>query len=205
MMDEKRNDAAQPAGDTQPPQPNDAQRSDAAQRADAVDREMQEQGSPSDGTPDERIAAIEAELEEANRRLLMAQADVENFRKRMRRDYEEQLRYAAVPLVKDVLDVLDNLRRALDAASTNDAAAGLREGVAMVAKQLEDTIRKHHCRPIPAEGELFDPNYHEAISQMPSESHPAGTVAHEAVRGYQLHDRVVRPSQVVVSTGPPQQ
>lgn len=204
MMDDKNKDAAQPTSDSRRSRPADASPADDAQRAEAIDREMEEQGDAREETPDERIATIEAELEEANRRLLMAQADVENFRKRMRRDYEEQLRYAAVPLVKDVLDVLDNLRRAIDAASANDAAAGLREGVEMVAKQLEDTMRKHHCRPIPAEGELFDPNYHEAISQMPSETHPAGTVAHEAVRGYQLHDRVVRPSQVVVSTGPPQ-
>lgn len=204
MMDEKNKDAVEPTSDSSRSQPTGARPSDAAHRAEAIDREMETQNATSDETPDERIAAIEAELEEANRRLLMAQADVENFRKRMRRDYEEQLRYAAVPLAKDVLDVLDNLRRALDAASANDAAAGLREGVAMVAKQLEDTMRKHHCQPIPAEGEMFDPNYHEAISQMPSETHPAGTVAHEAVRGYQLHDRVVRPSQVVVSTGPPE-
>lgn len=197
-MDDHRN-APQPTDD-----PNVSQSPDDAQRERAVDENMGNNPQPHEATPEERIAALEAEVEEANRRVLMAQADVENFRKRMRRDYEEQLRYAATPLLRDVLDVLDNLRRAIEAANSNDAAAGLRDGVAMVAKQLEDTILKHHCRPIPAEGELFDPNYHEAISQMPSETHPAGTVAHEAVRGYQLHDRVVRPSQVIVSTGPPE-
>lgn len=198
-MDENKNDPQRSTDD-----PRWSQPARDPQHEEAVDQELGKQPEPQEGTPDERIAAIEAELEEANRRLLMAQADVENFRKRMRRDYEEQLRYAAVPLLRDVLDVLDNMRRAIEAANSNDAAAGLREGVAMVAKQLEDTIVKHQCRPIPAEGELFDPNYHEAISQMPSSTHPAGTVAHEAVRGYQLHDRVVRPSQVIVSTGPPQ-
>ena len=71
----------------------------------------------------------------------------------------------------------------------------------MVAKQLDDALGKHGVREIPAEGELFDPNYHEAISQMPSDQ-PEGTVAHVAVTGFQMHDRVVRPSQVVVSAGP---
>ena len=74
----------------------------------------------------------------------------------------------------------------------------------MVAKQLDDTLAKYSVREIPAEGELFDPNFHEAISQMPSEEHAAGTVAHVAATGFQMHERVVRPSQVIVSTGPPE-
>lgn len=172
-----------------------------AERADAVDQSMQDENTVVE-TPEQRIELLEADLDEANRRVLMAQADVENFRKRMRRDYEEQIRYAAVPLIRDMLDVRDNLQRALDAAQSSEQAAGLREGVAIVAKQLDEVLAKHHCRPIPAEGELFDPNYHEAISQMPSDSHAAGTVVHEATRGYQLYERVVRPSQVIVSTGP---
>jgi molecular chaperone GrpE len=73
----------------------------------------------------------------------------------------------------------------------------------MVVKQMEETLAKHGCRPIPTEGEMFDPNYHEAIAQVPSPNHPAGAIAEVAQRGYQLHERVVRPSQVVVSTGPP--
>lgn len=186
------------------PSGDDSQQQDPAQqakRADAVDESLQEQDFAEDSS-EQRIESLEADLEEANRRVLMAQADVENFRKRMRRDYEEQIRYAAVPLIRDVLEVRDNLQRALEAAQSNEEAAGLREGVAIVAKQLEEVLKKHHCRPIPAEGELFDPNFHEAITQMPSDSHAAGTVVHEATRGYQLYERVVRPSQVIVSTGP---
>jgi len=148
-------------------------------------------------SPDDLKAAVE----DANRRVLMAHAEMENLRKRMRRDYEDQLKYATMPLLKDLLPVLDNLQRAISAAGSNQAAAGLVEGVQMVVKQFEDTLQKHHCQPIPAEGELFDPNYHEAISQMPSEQYPEGVVAHQAVPGYQLHERVVRPSQVIVSTG----
>lgn len=148
--------------------------------------------------------AAKAALDEANRRVLLIQAEMENLRKRMRRDYEDQLKYAPMALLKDFLPVLDNLQRAISAAGQNEAAAGLVEGVQMVVKQFEDVLQKHHCHAIPAEGELFDPNYHEAISQMPSQDYAEGVVAHQAVRGYQFHDRVVRPSQVVVSTGAPQ-
>ncbi len=72
----------------------------------------------------------------------------------------------------------------------------------MVAKQMEDTLAKYSIQEIPASGEVFDPNAHEAISQMPSEEYPAGTIMHVAQSGFRMHDRVVRPSQVVVSSGP---
>ncbi|MEM1067692.1 MAG: nucleotide exchange factor GrpE [Planctomycetota bacterium] len=151
-------------------------------------------------TRDEEMERLRHAAAEADKRVLMAQAEAENFRKRMRRDFEDQLTYAALPLVTDLLEVRDNLVRALEAGAQAEAS-GLQEGVAMVAKQLDDTLAKYGVREIPAEGEVFDPNFHEAISQMPSDQ-PAGTVAHVALTGFQMHERVVRPSQVVVSTGP---
>jgi molecular chaperone GrpE len=155
-------------------------------------------------TRDEEMERLRITAAEADKRVLMAQAEAENFRKRMRRDYEDQLTYAAVPLIMDILEVRDNLLRALDASQIAAEATGLSEGVAMVAKQLDDTLAKYAVREIPAEGELFDPNFHEAISQMPSDTQPEGAVAHVTQTGFQMHDRVVRPSQVVVSTGPAQ-
>ncbi len=152
---------------------------------------------------DEEMERLRQTADSADKRVLMAQAEAENFRKRMRRDFEDQLKYSAVPLINDILQVRDNLHRAIDSAGDDSAIASLRDGVAIVAKQLDDTMVKYSIREIPAIGELFDPNFHEAISQMPSE-HPAGTVAHVATSGFQMHDRVIRPSQVIVSTGPPQ-
>ena len=155
-------------------------------------------------TRDEEMERLRAEASEADKRVLMAQAEAENFRKRMRRDLEDQLKYASVSLVEDLLQVRDNLCRALDAAEQATDASGLKEGVAMVAKQLDETLGKYGVREIPAAGELFDPNFHEAISQMPSDEHTEGMVAHVHQTGFQMHDRVIRPSQVVVSTGPNQ-
>lgn len=153
-------------------------------------------------TRDEEMDRLRSTTAEAEKRVLMAQAEAENFRKRMRRDFEGQLKFAALPLVSDILAVRDNLIRAIQATENSADPSGLQEGVAMVAKQLDDTLTKYAVREIPAEGELFDPNFHEAISQMPSDTHPAGTVAHVALTGFQMHGRVIRPSQVIVSTGP---
>tara|TARA_R110002073_G_scaffold38537_8_gene110449 strand:+ start:6796 stop:7374 length:579 start_codon:yes stop_codon:yes gene_type:complete len=173
---------------------------------DAMDAVHEGEGTQGDNAAvesrDEEMERLRASSESAEKRVLQAQAEAENFRKRMRRDFEDQLRYAAVPLVNDLLQVRDNLHRAIEAAGTASESDGLRDGVAMVAKQLDDTLAKYQIREIPAAGELFDPNYHEAISQMPSDEHAAGTVAHVAVTGFQMHDRVIRPSQVIVSTGP---
>ena len=153
-------------------------------------------------TRDEEMERLRAIADQAEKRVLMAQAEAENFRKRMRRDVEDQLRFASLPLVVDILGVRDNLLRALAAADSAPDSTGLKEGVAMVAKQMEDTLAKYSIQEIPASGEVFDPNAHEAISQMPSEEYPAGTIMHVAQSGFRMHDRVVRPSQVVVSSGP---
>ena len=157
-------------------------------------------------TRDEAMDRMRGEVDDANNRVLMAQADLENFRKRMRRDTEDQIRFAALPIVADILEVRDNLVRAIEAVTTagseTNAGDGLREGVQMLVKQFDNTLSKHGIKPIQSVGGVFDPNLHQAITQMPSAEHPAGSIAHEAVTGFQMHGRVVRPSQVILSTGP---
>lgn len=152
-------------------------------------------------TRDEEMERLREEVVMAEKRVLQAQAEAENFRKRMRRDFEDQLKFAALPLVEDILTVRDNLLRGLQAAETAADSDGLKEGVAMVAKQLDDALAKHAVTEISTEDGNFDPNLHEAISQMPSEEHESGAIMHIAQTGFRMHDRVVRPTQVVVSSG----
>ncbi len=156
-------------------------------------------------TRDEEMERLRSEVADANNRVLMAQADLENFRKRMRRDMEDQIKFAAIPIVNDLLQVRDNLVRAIEAAAVGEAASShdaLREGVKMLVKQFDDTLAKHSITSIVSVGQTFDPNLHQAISQMPSAEIPAGAIAYEAVTGFEMHGRVIRPSQVIVSTGP---
>lgn len=149
------------------------------------------------------LQQLQQQLEEANERALRAQAELENFRKRTRREMEEERRYAALNLVRDFLNVADNLQRAIAAADRSAVGDPFLDGVKMVALQLNSYLEQNHCQSIATVGSAFDPNLHEAIAQEPSVQYPAGTVTRETRSGYKLHDRVVRPAQVMVSSGAP--
>jgi molecular chaperone GrpE len=149
--------------------------------------------------PSESLEQLRGELQQAHQRVLRCQAELDNYRKRAARDLEDQLRYANIPLLRDLLPVLDNIQRALEAAEKSTDGSGLLDGVKMVARQLEDVLKRHHCVKIEARNAPFDPHLHHAISQQVSDEHPANTVMLVTQDGYQLHDRVVRPSQVIVS------
>jgi molecular chaperone GrpE len=147
------------------------------------------------------LSACEAELEATRDRLLRAQAEVENVRRRLQREIHDSRRYANQPLLTDLLPVLDNMERAIEAAQQSSDGAGLLEGFKMVHQLLLDILGKHDCRPVAALGAPFDPSHHQAIMQEPSPE-PKGTVTRVVQPGYTLHDRVIRPAQVFVSTGP---
>ncbi|QDV64021.1 nucleotide exchange factor GrpE [Crateriforma conspicua] len=168
---------------------------------DAAHASVDATSDPQPETRDEEMERLRGEVEDANRKALQAQAEAENFRKRMRKSFEDDLKYAGAPMVTDLLQVRDNLMRAIEAAEGTESVQGLRDGVQMVAKQLDDTFAKYAIKEIPAAGEAFDPNFHEAISQMPSDDVESGMVMHVAVSGWQMHDRVLRPAQVIVSSG----
>ena len=134
---------------------------------------------------------------------LRAQAELENFRKRSRRQLEDERKYADLPMMRALLPVLDNIDRAIQAASVTKDADALLEGIELVAKQLQDVLGQRACQPIDALHAPFDPNQHEAILMRPDVDHPANTVVEVVQPGFQLHDRVVRPTQVIVSNGKP--
>jgi len=146
------------------------------------------------------IEQLRSEIEAFKDRELRALAELENYRKRAARELDDRLRYANLPLMRDLLPVLDNVERAIQAADQNADGAGLLEGVKIVRQQLADVLKRHHCEPIEALHAPFDPHLHQAIMQQPTDEHPANTVVTVAQTGYRLHDRIVRPSQVIVSS-----
>lgn len=191
----------QPSGGTEEPasgNPGNHQAAGPFEDAEAAGSDL---GSQAVGGPPTaaEIDALRAELAAAEQRILRTHAELENYRKRTQRNLEEERRFAPLPLLRDLLGVVDNLQRAIDAAQQNEAAGGLLQGVEMVADQLRDVLKKHHCEEIPALGETFDPNLHEAIAQLPSEQFEPGKVAQVTQVGYQAHGRVIRPSQVIVA------
>lgn len=145
---------------------------------------------------------IEIQLATEKDRVLRLQAEMENLRTRTAREINEERRYAAMPVVRGLLPVVDNIDRAIEAAEQSGEATPLLEGFKLVRQQLLTVLEQQNCKPIPAVGEPFDPQIHEAILQQPSDEQPANHVLQETQTGYQLHDRVVRASQVIVSTGP---
>ena len=169
--------------------------------ANEVEESMQQGKEP---TLEEQLEATIAERDANYDRFLRVQAELENYRKRVRKEAEQNRLYQALPLVRDLLPGLDNLQRALAAAESSNDVNGLLEGVRMVAQQFQDALSRHSAVPIDAVGEPFDPHLHEAVQQVPSPDHPPMVVLEEVQRGYVLHGRVVRPSKVIVSSGPPQ-
>ena len=107
-------------------------------------------------------------------------------------------------LLRDLLPVVDNLTRAIEASEKASDSGSLLQGVKMVARQLDGVLAQHQCQRIEALHQPFDPARHQAIMQQPSADHPPATVILVAQDGYTLYDRVVRPSQVIVSTRPPE-
>lgn len=149
------------------------------------------------------LNGLQAKLEEAQDRALRSSAELENYRQRANRQMAEERRYANMDLLRDLLPIWDNMGRAVEAAEKAGEADALLEGFQMVCTQLETVFEKYDCLKLDPLGTPFDPHLHEAISQMPSADHPPGTVLHVTQVGFQLHDRVVRPCQVVVSAAPP--
>ncbi|WP_417384759.1 nucleotide exchange factor GrpE [Gimesia sp.] len=155
-------------------------------------------------TVEEQLQTAISERDENQNRFLRSQAELDNVRKRYQKEMEQVRQYAAAPFIQDLLPALDNLKRAVDAAESADQVGDLKQGVEMVVKQIVDVFSKHNVTAIDALGKPFDPNLHEALQQMPSDEHPPMTVIHELEQGFILNDRVVRPTKVIVSSGPAQ-
>ncbi|HUN57695.1 MAG TPA: nucleotide exchange factor GrpE [Candidatus Binataceae bacterium] len=148
-----------------------------------------------------QLQAKDRELGELKDKYLRALADTENVRKRMRQQNEETVRLQREGLLRELLPVVDNLERALDAARGGSNRQSITEGVEMVLRSLHDLLRMHGVTAITAVGQPFDPQVHEAVDHVPSEEHPPNTVVSEFHRGYLIGDRMLRPSRVSVSKG----
>jgi len=149
-----------------------------------------------------RIVELEERLAQSQDGQLRALAETENMRRRSQREREDAAKYAAVNLVRDLLSVADNLRRALDAAPDGEVVKALVEGISMVERELAGVLEKHHVKPVAGVGEPFDHNVHQAVVEMPTADIEPGNVAQVLQTGYTLHDRLLRPAMVAVAKVP---
>jgi molecular chaperone GrpE len=141
-----------------------------------------------------------AERDEFLSLLQHLRADYANYQKRVQKEIDSTRRYASQGLILDLLAGLDNLERAMAAADNAGDSSGLLDGIRLVHQQLLAAFARHGVQPIAAAGKPFDPAFHEALMQQPNPDLPAQTVLQELQKGYTLHDRVIRPAKVVVSS-----
>ena len=140
------------------------------------------------------------DLEEQKDSFVRLQAETDNFRKRLSREKEEFTQYANERLFKELIPIFDNLKRAIEDPS-NDTKS-LKEGLEMILKQFSSFLEKEKVEPIKAVGEKFDPTVHEALTSEESDEHDENIIISEFVKGYTINNRVLRPSQVIISKKP---
>jgi molecular chaperone GrpE len=155
-----------------------------------------------DATEEDNPGDLQGDLDRFRDLALRSQADFENYKKRSAREKEEAIKYANSTLLERLIPIVDNFDLGLEAARSDGEQSPVFSGMSMVLKQLMDFLTDQGLQPIDATGKKFDPNLHEAIAHEPSEEFPEGVVIRQTRRGYRLKDRLLRPSSVVVSSGP---
>ncbi|MCF8036637.1 MAG: nucleotide exchange factor GrpE [Desulfobacteraceae bacterium] len=176
---------------------------------DAEESEISEAESEGGAVESEDVEQLKTELSTAKAeaadtydRLLRLSAEFENYKKRVQRQMEDHKKYANEDLIKDLLSVVDNLERALNAAGEqqkDETGTCMAEGVEMTLNEIVKILKNHNVTPIEAKGKPFDPTYHEAVMQEETDDYPENTVISEFQKGYMLHDRLIRPAMVTVA------
>jgi molecular chaperone GrpE len=173
-----------------------------ATTADDPPAEAAEAKTPASAEPVEsEIERLQKEASAMRDLAQRKQAEFDNYRKRMERERSDLSRYAAAEVVREILPVVDNLERAMKAAP-GSSEEQIRDGVAIILRQLQDLLNRMGLTEIQSLGKPFDPHVHEAVSQTETEEHPEGTILDVFQRGYQFKDRLLRPAMVSVARRP---
>jgi molecular chaperone GrpE len=164
----------------------------------AADQAEATAGRPAADQPDAALKELQREKESLQDRLLRTAAEFDNYRKRMDRERRELSEYAATDVLLELLPIIDNLERALQAPAGADPDA-FRKGIELIYKQMLDLLRKRGVTTLDTLGASFDPNFHQAVIHEASDAHREGEVMQELQRGYMLGERLLRPAMVKVA------
>ena len=165
-----------------------AEATEAIAGSESDDSVQQDAASETTETETSELESVRAERDQYLDRFQRATAELENFRRRVQRESELSARYASLPLIRDLLPALDNISRTIQAAEQTGKIEDLIQGLQMILAQFDQVFGNHSAKPIPAVGETFDPNLHEALQQVPTDEHPPMTVIQELERGYSMYD-----------------
>ncbi|MBM7544183.1 nucleotide exchange factor GrpE [Periweissella beninensis] len=153
-----------------------------------------------ENTSDKQIADLENKVSDMEDRYFRAQAEMDNMQKRFKKEQEALLKYEGTKLAKSILPAIDNLERALTVEADDAAAKQLKTGVEMVLKTLKQALKDNAIEAVGEIGDVFDPNYHQAIQSVDAdEKHATDTIVAVMQKGYVLKDRVIRPAMVSVA------
>jgi molecular chaperone GrpE len=151
----------------------------------------------------EKIKELQEESKKNFDLYLRSQADIENIKKRNKKDKEDWIKYSNETLIKEMLPVIDNLEKAISHSQNENSFDSLKEGVKLTLKGFIDSLAKSGLEEVKAQGEPFDPSYHQAVSQQADNSVEVGVILEELQKGYTLNERLIRPAMVVISKGKP--
>jgi molecular chaperone GrpE len=175
-------------------------KADEIAASEAVEDQENKTGAEKVKEMEEKLEAATQESKENYERLLRVSADFENYKKRVTREMEDFKKFANQSLIKDLLPVIDNLELALkSSAEDKKVAQNLIDGVDLTYREILKIFEKHCVAQIEALGQPFDPNFHEAVMREETDDHPENTVTNELQKGYRMHERLIRPSMVVVA------
>ncbi|MBB3017485.1 molecular chaperone GrpE [Microvirga lupini] len=186
--------------------PNDTENQNAAPQAEPANDAAPEAASAPEADP---IAVLEAEKADLKDKLLRLMADMENLRRRTEREMADARTYAVANFARDMLNVADNIRRAIESVpeeaskSAEGAFKGLIEGIDLTERDLLKNLERHGVKKLDPQGQKFDPNLHQAMFEIPNAEVPNGTVLQVVQSGFVIGDRVLRPALVGVSKGGP--
>ncbi len=187
MSEEKRHETPVEEQQSGTPDGGDGGQSNPAEMEDDLQKQLEQK---------------ECELQECRDKMLRLAAELDNFKKRMEREKEEHMKYALEAFAKELLPFLDNLERAVESAKENQDLEALLQGLELTLSGYLKTLEKFGLKVFAAEGQRFDPNIHEALGVEEAHDVEENTVIKELLKGYKLHERVLRPALVVVSKKP---
>lgn len=162
---------------------------------DDIEKDLAEE----DQEPEKEEERSDSKEKEYYERLLYVTAEFDNFKKRVKKEKAEYVKFATERLIKEIIPVLDNFERALEKAKESEGNRSVVEGVELIFNQLKSVLKKEGIKSIDSVGKSFDPLIHEAISQVPTSDHEPNTVISEEIRAYFLNNKLIRPARVVVS------
>ena len=172
----------------------------AEENAETENEEKLENSESVEEAKKEEVNPLQEKYDTLNNQYIRLAADFDNYRKRQEQEKEALLKYGAESTLKKMIEVLDNFERGLKAIETVEDCEKVKECYNLAYKNFTDVLTKAGLEPIKAEGETFDPNFHEAVMQTPSTEHPEHTIIAELQKGYKLGDKVLRPTLVNVAT-----